>query len=285
MLSGYEENSSNVTYLYADRDKKTIYTNRKEYADFDNLDDSVKKIEMLDKYVLVGARASQFKGNVTGVLYSDCNYHNRLVTEPQDFVFVMGVDTKYPVQDAFYYESHSYSYYQSGIGVALAGAILSGILLMVCIIWLTIVVGRKPEDTELYLIGFDKLPTEVGAIIVVGLWGIFAAIMLNVANYLSSIVWSDEIYYLGWSPGASVPMLIGIGILGFGILCVFHVRIPESDSQDQSQKPMEEERSPVVGYSCICILLHDTGGRTTVPYHDAFIITQFYGRAEMEYFC
>ena len=127
MLSGYEENSSNVTYLYADRDKKTIYTNRKEYADFDNLDDSVKKIGMLDKYVLVGARASQFEGNVTGVLYSDCDYHNLLVTDPQDFVFVMGVDTKYPVQDAFYYESHSYSYYQSGIGVALAGAILSGI--------------------------------------------------------------------------------------------------------------------------------------------------------------
>ena len=221
MLSGYEENSSNVTYLYADRDKKTIYTNRKEYADFDNLDDSVKKIGMLDKYVLVGARASQFEGNVTGVLYSDCDYHNRLVTDPQDFVFVMGVDTKYPVQDAFYYESHSYSYYQAGIGVALAGAILSGILLMVCIIWLTIVAGRKPEDTDLYLTGFDKLPTEVGAIIVVGLWGIFAAIMLNVANCLSNIVWSDEIYYLGWSPGASVPMLLGIGILGFGTCAFF----------------------------------------------------------------
>ena len=221
MLSGYEENSSNVTYLYADRDKKTIYTNRKEYADFDNLDDSVKKIKMLDKYVLVGARASQFEGNVTGVLYSDCDYHNRLVTEPQDFVFVMGVDTKYPVQDAFYYESHSYSYYQSGIGVALAGAILSGILLMVCIIWLTIVAGRKPEDTELYLTGFDKLPTEVGAIIVVGLWGIFAVIMLYVADCLSNIAWSDEIYYLGWSPGASVPTLIGIGILGFGTCAFF----------------------------------------------------------------
>ena len=221
MLSGYEENSSNVTYLYADRDKKTIYTNRKEYADFDNLDDSVKKIKMLDKYVLVGARASQFEGNVTGVLYSDCDYHNRLVTEPQDFVFVMGVDTKYPVQDAFYYESHSYSYYQSGIGVALAGAILSGILLMVCIIWLTIVAGRKPEDTELYLTGFDKLPTEVGAIIVVGLWGIFAVIMLNVADCLSNIAWSDEIYYLGWSPGASVPTLIGIGIIGFGTCAFF----------------------------------------------------------------
>ena len=221
MLSGYEENSSNVTYLYADRDKKTIYTNRKEYADFDNLDDSVKQIRMLDKYVLVGARASQFEGNVTGVLYSDCDYHNRLVTDPQDFVFVMGVDTKYPVQDAFYYESHSYSYYQSGIGVALAGAILSGILLMVCIIWLTIVAGRKPEDTELYLTGFDKLPTEVGAIIVVGLWGIFAVIMLNVADCLSNIVWSDEIYYLGWSPGASVPTLIGIGILGFGTCAFF----------------------------------------------------------------
>ena len=221
MLSGYEENSSNVTYLYADRDKKTIYTNRKEYTDFDNLDDSVKQIGMLDKYVLVGARASQFEGNVTGVLYSDCDYHNRLVTDPQDFVFVMGVDTKYPVQDAFYYESHSYSYYQAGIGVALAGAILSGILLMVCIIWLTIVAGRKPEDTELYLTGFDKLPTEVGAIIVVGLWGIFAVIMLNVADCLSNIAWSDEIYYLGWSPGASVPTLIGIGILGFGTCAFF----------------------------------------------------------------
>lgn len=125
--------------------KRRFIPTGKEYADFDNLDDSVKKIGMLDKYVLIGARASQFKGNVTGVLYSDCNYHNRLVTDPQDFVFVMGVDTKYPVQDAFYYESHSYSYYQAGIGVALAGAILSGILLMVCIIWLTIVVGRKPE--------------------------------------------------------------------------------------------------------------------------------------------
>ena len=45
--------------------------------------------------------------------------------------------------------------------------------------------------------------------------------MLNVANCLSNIVWSDEIYYLGWSPGASVPTLIGIGILGFGTCAFF----------------------------------------------------------------
>lgn len=48
----------------------------------------------------------------------------------------------------------------------------------------------------------------------------------------------------------------------------FHVRISEPDPQDQSQKPMEEECSPVAGYSCICILPHDTCGRTTVPHHD-----------------
>ena len=223
MLSGYEENNSNVTYLYADRDKKTIYTNREEYADFHKLDDSVKRIEKLDKYVRVGARASQFEGNVKGISYSDCNYHNRLVTDPQDFVFVMGVDTKYPVQDAFYYESHSYSYYQSRIGFAIAGAVLSSILLMVCVIWLTIVAGRKPEDPELYLIGFDKLPTEIGAAIVIAACSAFVVIMLNVTDYLSSIVWSDRIYYLGWSPGASIPTMIGIGILGFGIYAFFQL--------------------------------------------------------------
>ena len=57
----------------------------------------------------------------------------------------------------------------------------------------------------------------------------------------------------------------------------------EPDPQDQSQKPMEEECSPVVGYSCICILPHDTGGRTTVPYHDRIYHNAVFWAMDMEF--
>lgn len=284
LISGYNENSSNVTYLYADRDKNTIYTNREDYADFSNLDDSVAKIEKLNRYVMLTARVSQFKSNVPGVSYSDCNYQNSLVTEPQDFVFVMGVDTKYPVQDTFYYESHSYSYYQSGIGLAISGAVLSGILLLVCVIWLTVVAGRKPGDQELYLIGFDHLPTEIGAIVVIAAWVAFFAVMLNVTDYLSSIVWSDRIYYLGWTPGASLPTMAGIGILGLGTWALFMTgylslirRIKARILWKRSvlrwigiQACTFFKKIPSVGRQCIIMLV--------------FILTQFFWAAGSFYF-
>lgn len=219
LLPGYEENNSNVIYIYADRDKKTIYSNRDEFQNMDALDDSIEQIRKMDKYIVMGAKASDFEGNVKSINYSDCNHQSRLVTDPQDFIFAIGVDTKYPVQDVFYYDSKSYNYYQSGIGFAVAGAAVSAILLMVCVIWLTIVSGRRPEDPELHTTGFDKWPTEIAAIAVIATWWVFMAGTLAVLNYTTATEYSGT--YWSWRPEMDGMTLIGFAVIGLGTCAFF----------------------------------------------------------------
>ena len=51
--SGIEEGDSNYYYLYADLKSKKIYTNKKEYSNPAELEENIKKMKKLGKYVVV----------------------------------------------------------------------------------------------------------------------------------------------------------------------------------------------------------------------------------------
>lgn len=169
--SGIEEGDSNYYYLYADLKSKKIYTNKKEYSNPAELEENIKKMKKLGKYVVVRPKLSEFEPNLTNedalTWRDDIKYSG---PQTEDFVFVSAVDTSYPIQDSFYAENQLFEKYaSSGTVIAVLGMIAFG-MLIVCLVWLTIVAGRSNRDDELHLNWFDAWKTEVAATVVIVLW-------------------------------------------------------------------------------------------------------------------
>lgn len=169
--SGIEEGDSNYYYLYADLKSKKIHTNKKEYSNPAELEENIKKMKKLGKYVVVRPKLSEFESNLTNedalTWRDDIKYSG---PQTEDFVFVSAVDTSYPIQDSFYAENQLFEKYaSSGTVIAVLGMIAFG-MLIVCLVWLTIVAGRSNRDDELHLNWFDAWKTEVAATVVIVLW-------------------------------------------------------------------------------------------------------------------
>lgn len=169
--SGIEEGDSNYYYLYADLKSKKIYTNKKEYSNPAELEENIKKMKKLGKYVVVRPKLSEFESNLTNedalTWRDDIKYSG---PQTEDFVFVSAVDTSYPIQDSFYAENQLFEKYaSSGTVIAVLGMIAFG-MLIVCLVWLTIVAGRSNREDELHLNWFDAWKTEVAATVVIVLW-------------------------------------------------------------------------------------------------------------------
>lgn len=169
--SGIEEGDSNYYYLYADLKSKKIYTNKKEYSNPAELEENIKKMKKLGKYVVVRPKLSEFESNLTNedalTWRDDIKYSG---PQTEDFVFVSAVDTSYPIQDSFYAENQLFEKYaSSGTVIAVLGMIAFG-MLIVCLVWLTVVAGRSNRDDELHLNWFDAWKTEVAATVVIVLW-------------------------------------------------------------------------------------------------------------------
>lgn len=169
--SGIKEGDSNYYYLYADLKSKKIYTNKKEYSNPAELEENIKKMKKLGKYVVVRPKLSEFESNLTNedalTWRDDIKYSG---PQTEDFVFVSAVDTSYPIQDSFYAENQLFEKYaSSGTVIAVLGMIAFG-MLIVCLVWLTIVAGRSNRDDELHLNWFDAWKTEVAATVVIVLW-------------------------------------------------------------------------------------------------------------------
>lgn len=169
--SGIEEGDSNYYYLYADLKSKKIYTNKKEYSNPAELEENIKKMKKLGKYVVVRPKLSEFESNLTNedalTWRDDIKYSG---PQTEDFVFVSAVDTSYPIQDSFYAENQLFEKYaSSGTVIAVLGMLAFG-MLIVCLVWLTIVAGRSNRDDELHLNWFDAWKTEVAATVVIVLW-------------------------------------------------------------------------------------------------------------------
>lgn len=169
--SGIEEGDSNYYYLYADLKSKKIYTNKKEYSNPAELEENIKKMKKLGKYVVVRPKLSEFESNLTNedalTWRDDVKYSG---PQTEDFVFVSAVDTSYPIQDSFYAENQLFEKYaSSGTVIVVLGMIAFG-MLIVCLVWLTTVAGRSNRDDELHLNWFDAWKTEVAATVVIVLW-------------------------------------------------------------------------------------------------------------------
>ena len=169
-VGDYTEGSTNLTYLFADKETQTIYTNKKAYSSYAQLEQNLEKIFKEKAYAVVYPELSECVTNIPGADLQVWNHTIDQSFDTKDFVFAVSVDTKFSVADSMADEAENYETYSKLMFSMLAGAIFGSVLWLVGMVWLTVTAGRKPEDEEIYLNGFDRWYTEIAAGAVIGIW-------------------------------------------------------------------------------------------------------------------
>lgn len=169
-VGDYTEGSTNLTYLFADKETQTIYTNKKAYSSYAQLEQNLEKIFKEKAYAVVYPELSECVTNIPGADLQVWNHTIDQSFDTKDFVFAVSVDTKFSVADSMADEAENYETYSKLMFPMLAGAIFGSVLWLIGMVWLTVTVGRKPEDQEIYLNGFDRWYTEIAAGAVIGIW-------------------------------------------------------------------------------------------------------------------
>lgn len=169
-VGDYTEGSTNLTYLFADKETQTIYTNKKAYSSYAQLEQNLEKIFKEKAYAVVYPELSECVTNIPGADLQVWNHTIDQSFDTKDFVFAVSVDTKFSVADSMADEAENYETYSKPMFPMLAGAIFGSVLWLIGMVWLTVTAGRRPEDEEIHLNGFDRWYTEIAAGAVIGIW-------------------------------------------------------------------------------------------------------------------
>ena len=169
-VGDYTEGSTNLTYLFADKETQTIYTNKKAYSSYAQLEQNLEKIFKEKAYAVVYPELSECVTNIPGADLQVWNHTIDQSFDTKDFVFAVSVDTKFSVAESMADEAENYETYSKLMFPMLAGAVFGSVLWLIGMVWLTVTAGRKPEDEEIHLNGFDRWYTEIAAGAVIGIW-------------------------------------------------------------------------------------------------------------------
>ena len=169
-VGDYTEGSTNLTYLFADKETQTIYTNKKAYSSYAQLEQNLETIFKEKAYAVVYPELSECVTNIPGADLQVWNHTIDQSFDTKDFIFAVSVDTKFSVADSMADEAENYETYSKLMFPMLAGAIFGSVLWLIGMVWLTVTAGRRPEDEEIHLNGFDRWYTEIAAGTVIGIW-------------------------------------------------------------------------------------------------------------------
>ena len=177
-MDAYAEGNTNLSYLYVDHQKKTIDTNCTEYTKYEDLDTYVAAMKKSGKYVLVMPKLKDFESNIEEADPNVWKEHmEAYMPEQEDYLYLVSVDTEYPIQDQYYSASLNYDMTSGKVVPFFVIGVASAVGLLVILIWLTIVAGRSVENEEIELNRFDRVKTEIGAALVVAVWGCLLAVL------------------------------------------------------------------------------------------------------------
>lgn len=169
---GLAEGDTNFHYIYVDLNEKRVYTNKKEYEAYVNLQTNLDEIMTAGSYAIVRPKLADFKTD----LDLEAEYWRDVVkyTGPAEgeFIFAASVDTDYPIQDEFYRENRMYAKYRAGVRRAELWTAVAAVICLICVLWLAAAAGRNNRDEELHLNGFDHWKTEPAAAVVILGWAV-----------------------------------------------------------------------------------------------------------------
>ena len=192
----WEEGNTNLTYIYADTSSGRVSTNRAAFADYDSLEENIQKLKEEGSYTVVRPALADFESNMNGVEGNDWRHTvENMGTAGEDFVYAVGINTDYPVQDSYYGQNQRYEKYAPAIQGVIAMGILSVVGILGILVWLTIVAGRTNRDGELHLNFFDRIRTELAAALTVAAWSFLVYLATNVYGPFVGVVYQGDASY------------------------------------------------------------------------------------------
>ena len=214
----YKEGDSNFFYYYLDLKSEKVVTNREELGQKNNINDVAKSVRKMGKYVIIKSKLSEFETNIqeadAELWQSQTVYLSNV--DKGEFVFMTGVDTKYPVKDSYYKNAHFYEKYSPFVRGVSAGTILAFLIFLASVVWLVVIAGRTERDGELHLYKFDRCKTEIGAAAVIFAWfvpSLLTVLFMGAAGIISQKTFAVRNGILSYE--------IFFGMIGFGGLAVY----------------------------------------------------------------
>lgn len=206
--SPFEDGKTNFIYLFADRDGKTVYTNHDAFRNYKDVEESLASIKNDPdmRYMIMEPDADACENNLDmeDEVLSYWANHNSWYADifGEDYVVAAAVDTSYPIDDIFQKASDNYNQYAPYVNKAAKALILSILLFLGALVWLTAAAGRRAEEgSELYLHPFDRWKTELSAALVAVPW-LAATILLSSAwNGIGAVEYTSDgsFYYYGFA--------------------------------------------------------------------------------------
>ncbi len=170
--SVFHEGNSNLYYLVVDFEDEVVYSNDQELRKQIDLTDPVFPSDILEKE-LKKYGTYFFMNSVTMGYDTSMNLENGNFVEIMksynnvlkgNYYVVATVDTEFPVHDKLYTEKLSYETIQPWYRMACFGAFAFGLISFILFLDITFMAGKKEENGEVFLYGFDKIKTEIAAL-------------------------------------------------------------------------------------------------------------------------
>jgi len=184
--NGLKEGDTNYRFVYIDKDTKKVYSNYGKYNNFKNAKQYIEEIKNLGSYVVVEPLLNGFESSNP---YADATTWRNNVkysgNEDADFLFAAGIDTGYPIQDRLQTEKDNYETYAAVVKTMIVVGIVSAVLWIIGLVWLTIAAGKNPYNEEVTLNCFDRWKTEIAAVLTIGL--------CLAAGALGCVIYADNI--------------------------------------------------------------------------------------------
>lgn len=181
-IDKWDEGNTNLSYIFVNLTSEKLYTNRKAYADYEKLEASLDNLKGNGAYTIVRPTLDEFETTMNGITAENWLAEVKSFTDSEDFVYAVAVDTTLPIPDEYADANQAFLSYAPYMTLMLALAVISCLVIILCVAWLTVAAGRRPEDEEIHLNFFDKWKTEITAGLVIGIWILLCAFGVNLWN-------------------------------------------------------------------------------------------------------
>jgi len=215
----YREGNTNLTYLYYDKIGKKVYTNKAVYEDAASIEENLDELKNQGKYIIVCPRLQDFESNIedakAGTWTDDIKNLVSGAGSNEYFIFGIALDTNYPIADPIKEMSDTYQVYYEGKEAYETELLVSIVIFLICIIWLTFIAGRVQEDEDIHLHLIDQIPIEVAAVIAIGSIGFVIRVLFQ-TGFLRLSTWRGRISY-----GENIfvvvlgMMIVILGLIGY----------------------------------------------------------------------
>lgn len=173
--ANYQEGDTNITYFYADPDERTVYTNRSALAEkaygSGNYEECLQEISKMDAFTIIKPKLGECVSNMNfGEEQGLMIWQHTLEQEGflNNYIFAVAVDGEFPIEDSYASINRNYDKYVMLKRPVMTWLILAVALFLISLVWLTVITGRRAADEDIYLNGFDRICTEIVAVILAG---------------------------------------------------------------------------------------------------------------------